>query len=104
MNNRDLLTPSVYGAVAFGLVLFTTPTTADISQPSAGDIHNQGPIVIKNINVFDGIHPKLIKGATVLIDYVRTADTVSGTGATVYGYDVGYFIKEILISKQFQET
>lgn len=95
MKSKYSIKPSVYSVISFSVILFTTPLKADSSQPSKGDIHNQGPIVINNINVFDGIHPRLIKGATVLIDYVRTADTVSGTGATVYGYDVGYFIKEI---------
>ena len=78
-----------------GFVLLTTTLIADASQPIPGGIHNQGPIVIKNINIFDGIHPKLIKNATVLIDYVRTSDSISGSGTTMYGYDVGYFIKEI---------
>lgn len=77
------------------LALSEQAASAEWVPPAPGQIHNQGPILIKNVRVFDGINPRLIEQATVLIDYVRTPDRVSGTGSIINGYDVGYFIKEI---------
>ena len=57
------------------------------APPVPGQIHNQGPVVIRNVRVFDGIHTRLIDNATVLIDYIRVPDTQSATGATILGYD-----------------
>ncbi|MFZ4655309.1 MAG: amidohydrolase family protein, partial [Methylococcaceae bacterium] len=74
------------------------------TPPVAGQIHNQGPIVIKNVRVFDGNNPKIIENATVLIDYVRKPDQISLTGSTIWGYDIGYFIKEIASSKPLKTT
>ena len=68
------------------------------SAPQPGDVHNQGPIIIQNVDVYDGVKPYLQKNATLLIDYVRTPDRISGTGAVISGSDVGYFIKEIAIN------
>jgi len=69
------------------------------APPVPGQIHNQGPVVIRNVRVFDGIHSHLIENATVLIDYIRMPDTQSGTGETILGYDVGYFIREVAQGK-----
>ena len=66
-----------------------------------GRTHNQGPIVITNVNIFDGKSRNLIKNAQVLIDYVRTPDSQSLNGSVIKGYDVGYFIKEVSKSGSF---
>jgi hypothetical protein len=57
--------------------------------------HNQGPIVIKNVNIFNGKQNKLLMDSEVLIDYVRTPDIFTGSGKVVRGADVGYFIVEL---------
>ena len=77
------------------VALATTSEQIWAESLHTGEKHNQGPIVIKNVRLFDGISNKLINGATILIDYVRTPDTLSATGKVVHGYDVGYFVQEI---------
>jgi len=72
-----------------------------------GQFHNQGPVVIKNVDIFDGKENVIRKNSMVLIDYVRTPDSYGYDGALIKGSDVGYFIKEIsangqLISKYDQ--
>ena len=85
-----------HGMSLLMLAFFSTQSISSPWLPPApGQVHNQGPIVISNVRIFDGLHPKLIDKATVLIDYVRRPDTTSATGQIVRGYDVGYFIKEV---------
>lgn len=69
-----------------------------------GGVHNQGPIVIQNVNVFNGKDDKLLKNATVLIEYARTPDITTGAGKTVSGIDVGYFIKEVAVGQPLKST
>jgi len=84
------------------LCIFLEASYADnipYPAPVVGQVHNQGPIVITNVRIFDGTSPTLKENATVLIDYVRTNDRPSATGKIIYGYDIGYFIKEVATSK-----
>ena len=81
------------------ILLMSNTSFADCNME--GVIHNQGPIIIENINIFDGSNKNLLKNTRVLIDYVRTPDFTSNTGKVIPGYDVGYFIKEVTTKSAF---
>lgn len=91
-------------------VLFLTPVILPMQVEAGlvesslpGQIHNQGPIIFQNVRVFDGIHPQLIENASVLVDYVRKPNEESAT-KMVYGYDIGYFIKEVSKGKPIESA
>jgi imidazolonepropionase-like amidohydrolase len=56
---------------------------------------DQGPLVIRNVNLFDGITPSLQKGVTVLAELVRMEPGKDALDRPTKGFDIGYFIKEI---------
>lgn len=56
-----------------------------------------GPIVIKNVQVFDGVNSKVIPNATVVVDYYTSPDLPKSifTGNQIKGFPVGYFVKTV---------
>lgn len=59
-----------------------------------------GPIVIKNVQVFDGVNSQILKNATVVVDHYTSPDLPPSifTGNVIKGFPVGYFIKTVTTS------
>lgn len=56
-----------------------------------------GSIVIKNVQVFDGVNFQILKNATVVVDHYTSPDLPPSifTGNVIKGFPVGYFVKTV---------
>ena len=72
-----------------------TPSSSIPAAAAANQWLDQGPLVIRNVNLFDGITPRLQNGVTILAELVRVPPGKDALGRATKGYDIGYFIREV---------
>ena len=73
----------------------TLPAPTIPSAASPNQWLDQGPLVIRNVNLFDGFTSRLQMGVTVLAELVRVQPGKDVLGRATKGYDIGYYITEI---------
>ena len=73
----------------------SAPSTSIPPAAAPNQFLDQGPLVIRNVNLFDGVTPRMQTGVTILVDFVRVPPGQDALGRLTKGYDIGYFITEI---------